>query len=783
MRKNRLAPALAEVFHLSRNNPMRFRLRPLSAFLALFPVFGFAQGIATDAQLTPVNVTETRAQLDPNLPNSTASKTARDLEQQNIFNPEDALQYLPSTTVRKRYFGDRNANLGGRSFGTLEPGRALVYLDGYLISSFLGRFDAPRWNMVNNESIERVDMLYGPYSAIYPGNSIGTTAVITERKPKGFEFSAGIKYNHQSFDEYGTHDSYEGTMSSARLASRLDSGLWYVLGLQHQDVTGQPMGYATALRGASGQFVAPAGTAVSGILYDKDPNGTDRAIFAANSIDHTVQDAVNMRLGYAISATQEVEGRVSTWRSKSMVTAQTYLRDAGGNLVWSGKVNDGTNGFDLDKITSAFAPSLRDEDHRQLGLTWKTKHAKGWNASVVMTDYSILSDANRQASNVQPVANLGGAGTVTHRDGTGWNTFEVQSTYTPSKGDWGDGRHALTFGLHRNNYRLQNIVNNASDWRTTETTLSQSYLGRTTITALYGQDAWQLAPDWLLTAGLRQEQFRSYDGSQNFDGLAPVTYQERTLSGSSPKLSLAWVARDDLLLKLSAGKGVRFPNVDELFNGTKSGSSVIVSDPNLRPERSTSVELSAETYLDRHTLRASLFRDDVADSILRQSDATVTPTQTRVSNVDRVVTNGLELAWQSHDVGIKGLDLGGNATWADARVAENAALPASVGMNWPRIPKQRYALQASYRPDAQWLFSAAWRWHGRMYNTQLNTDINPDVYGGTSSVNQLDVHAAWHFAQEWTWGVGINNLTNSQAWQAHSLPQRSIQTELRYSMK
>ena len=230
---------------------------------------------------------------------------------------------------------------------------------------------------------------------------------------------------------------------------------------------------------------------------------------------------------------------------------------------------------------------------------------------------------------------------------------------------------------------------------------AQNYFGKTSITAVYAQDAWQLHPDLTLTSGWRQEQFDSFDGSQFFTGVAPVTYAARSLSGGSPKLSLAWAARDDLLLKASAGKGVRFPNVDELFNGSKTGTSVTVNDPNLRPERSTSFELSAEVFRDKHTLRASLFRDDVADTILRQSDATVTPSVTRVSNVDRVVTNGIELAWQSRDVGIKGLDVSGNATWADARVAENAALPASVGKNWLRIPKQRYTLQTAYRPNEQ----------------------------------------------------------------------------------
>ena len=116
-------------------------------------------------------------------------------------------------------------------------------------------------------------------------------------------------------------------------------------------------------------------------------------------------------------------------------------------------------------------------------------------------------------------------------------------------------------------------------------------------------------------------------------------------------------------------------------------------------------------------------------------------------------------------------------------VKANAANPAQVGKQWLRIPKQRYAVQASYRPNAQWLLGAAWRWSGRSYNTELNIDSNPDTYGGVSRVNQLDLKAVWKFAPHWEWALGVNNVTNQQSWQAHTLPQRSVQTELRYSMK
>lgn len=745
-----------------------------------------AQGVATDTQLKAVVITGSgmRSPLDPNLPNSTASRTAEQLQAQNLFNPEDALEHLPSLTVRKRFFGDRNANLAGRSYGTLQPGRSLVYLDGYLISNFLGRFDAPRWNMVNNEAIERVDALYGPFSAIYPGNSIGTTVVLGERKPKGFEASASIKFNSQPFSEYATNEAYLSSMSSARVASRLVNGLWYAVAVQHQDSQGHPMGYANSVQ-TNGSYPAVSGatTVVTGVRYDVNSLGQPRALFGATSTDHTVQDTLNLRLGYDISAMSEIEGRASLWRNDSTVTNETWLRDAAGKPVWSGKVSDGLNKFNI--AASALAPSSMNESHRQLGLTWKTKHANGWNASVVATDYEIISDPNRVAANPAPVADLGGAGTVTRRDGTGWNTFEVQAAYTPTAGDWGGGKHALLIGLHRNQYTLSNVVNNAGDWRNSETTLNQNYQGKTAITAVYAQDAWRINPALTLTGGLRHEQFRALDGSQYFAGTPPVqsAYPERTLRASSPKLSLAWVAMDDLVLKASAGKGVRFPNVDELFNGTKTGTSITFSDPDLKPEVSTALELSAEKTWDQHSLRLSYFRDDSTDTILRQTDSTVTPSVSRVSNVDRVLTDGIEAVWQANNLGLKGLDLEANATWANAVVKENTRNPATVGKAWLRIPRIRASLQASYRGVANWLFAAGWRRQSASFSNELNLDTNHNVYGGMSSVNKLDLRASWRFAKGWDWAVGVDNLLNTRSWQAHTLPQRSLHTSLSYSLK
>ena len=87
-----------------------------------------AQGVASEQQLQAVTVTGTalRSPLDPNLPSTTASKTAEQLKrEQNLFNPEDALQYMHRTPPSANATcGDRNALIAGRSFGTLTGPRA-----------------------------------------------------------------------------------------------------------------------------------------------------------------------------------------------------------------------------------------------------------------------------------------------------------------------------------------------------------------------------------------------------------------------------------------------------------------------------------------------------------------------------------------------------------------------------------------------------------------------------------------------------------------------------------
>src|SRR3982751_1516421 len=136
-------------------------------------------------------------------PNTKESVTAAKLrETVNVRNTEDALRYFPSLLVRKRHIGDTQAPLATRTSGVGASARSLIYADGVLLSALIGNnnsFASPRWGMVAPEEIERVDVLYGPFSAEYPGNSIGAVVNITTRMPDRLEASATTAVNVQSF--------------------------------------------------------------------------------------------------------------------------------------------------------------------------------------------------------------------------------------------------------------------------------------------------------------------------------------------------------------------------------------------------------------------------------------------------------------------------------------------------------------------------------------------------------------------------------------------------------
>ena len=155
--------------------------------------------------------------LPTHIPTTMEGVSRADITQKiNATDSEDALKYLPSLLVRKRYAGDYNhAVLSSRASGTGNSARSAVYADGILLSNYLGNGASytPRWGLVTPEEIERVDVLYGPFSAAYPGNSVGAVVDFVTRTPTRFEAHGKVTGFTQSFKLYGTESRYSGSLA------------------------------------------------------------------------------------------------------------------------------------------------------------------------------------------------------------------------------------------------------------------------------------------------------------------------------------------------------------------------------------------------------------------------------------------------------------------------------------------------------------------------------------------------------------------------------------------
>ncbi len=713
-----------------------------------------------------------------NITTSTEAATKALIESTNVINTEDAVKYLPSVQVRKRYIGDRNAILSSRNAGTIDSARSLVYADNVLVSMLLGNSwsYAPRWWFVSPQEIERVDVSYGAHSAAYSGNAAGVVMVMKSRMPEKFEAYADAQAFSQSFKLYGTDETYNGGRAGAFLGNRNDDLRW-TLSAGHLDNTGHPMSFRTAARSAT----APgAATVVTGHHWDKDATGADRVVMGATSIDHNIQDNAKIKLAYDFSTGSRLTYTLGYWQSDSDVSVQSYLRDAAGNPVYSGNVN--IDGFRYTLPATALQPSKRLEEHWMNSLTWRydKKQESDWAFEAALTKYEFGKDTTRRPTVALPAAAAGGAGEVLLLDGTGWHTADMRADWRPARGSLG---HDVAFGYHYDQHNLNDRTYTNANWLAgAATTVKAGSTGKTETQGFYVQDAIQMGQDMKLTLGMRYEQWRAFNGTLTNAVPTTVAYPERKENFTSPKLSLAWVATDEWLLRGSLSRAARFPTVTELFQGTITGTSITNNDPNLKAEKILAGELAAERELGEGNLRISLFQDDVSDYLTRQTNTTVVPTVTNIQNIDKVRIRGVETSMQRRNAFMKGLDLTGSVTFADSEILANANNPASVGKRMIRIPDWRATLAATWHASEAADFTLAGRYSGRQYNLLDNTDVNSDVYGGVSQFFVMDAKFNYKLDKRFSMSVGVDNLNNEKYYAAHPYTQRTWIAQIKGSL-
>ena len=205
---------------------------------------------ADDASDDILVTAQRQKQTIENAPNATASVDADTIARTtNAMNVEDTVKYLPSLIVRKRHIGDTQAPLATRTSGLGASARSLIYADGALLSALIGNNNtsaSPRWSLVSPQEIARIDVLYGPFSAAYPGNSIGAVVNITTRLPDKLEATRDRRHQRPDLRPVRHAATRCRPIRSARRSATGSARSRCSPAYDHVDSRGQPLGYVTA---------------------------------------------------------------------------------------------------------------------------------------------------------------------------------------------------------------------------------------------------------------------------------------------------------------------------------------------------------------------------------------------------------------------------------------------------------------------------------------------------------------------------------------------------------
>jgi iron complex outermembrane receptor protein len=507
---------------------------------------------------------------------------------------------------------------------------------------------------VTPEEIERVDVMYGPFSAAYPGNSVGAVVDYVTRMPTRFEAHAKVGYVPCSRSGCTAPTTTLPRLAGQRVAGQ-PAGDWsWWLNVNRTDSEGQPLTFATRLvssgharrrRRAGDRRRAEATTPTS--------PGT---CWAAAPVPHA-QDHLKAKLAYDFTPRARGlhaggGGRTRRPGSRRATCATRPGAVSSGPIAIGGSTFAALNGADLPLTASASRTSCtgcRSRAARRACSTGRRRQPLRLRAATQAAErrgnpLPGVRDRRRRHAGRRQRHRLEHAGAARH----------LAAPAGPK------GAHIVDFGVQQDRYKLAYRTSSiAGNYLADPAGALASDVGGARSCAACGRRTpGRFAPRWKTVLGARVERWRRARASppSRRDAAVDTAWPARTETHLSPKAAVSWQWRPDTVLKASLGRAVRFPTVAELYGATATANAQFINDPpaagallDRRAERRArpGQRPAAVDVLPRGHPRRALHAEPAQPG---QSRRQRQPGAERRAHRDP----GLETAWSGSDVGCAG---------------------------------------------------------------------------------------------------------------------------------
>lgn len=582
------------------------RMSQVAALVALVCGGGvsFAQTTTEDASpaqgsLKAMVVSASRAEQDTDdVPTTITTVTSDDLNKKAAADLREALDDEVGVSVRAvnhrvaTASGTSRAGQEGVNIRGLEGNQVRMQIDGVsLPSSFsFGQLSTGRGEYVDVEGYKQIEILRGAASTQYGSDGLSGSVSFVTKDPEDY-------LKNGKTEQFSLKASYSSADKGWQLAP------------------------SYAFKGEEWQGLILASMRRSQETQTMGNDSTSSASRTAADPQSNRSDYVLAKLGKKISADHAIKLTVES-------------------------INKETNTDDLSQLTTAISSDVsRETVKRTLAKVDYTYTPQ--NTWVDVLNWSLYAQTSEAVTASWQTRT---SGSYSARSRIPWYDDDSVGSSVQLESNWGDETtHRLIYGADVRFSKQSMLANRTGDYSTPDKYFPDT---RSDSLGAFVQDEIKLGAV-SITPGLRYDWYTISPKTNSTDSSA-VTYKDLSDSALSPKLGVVWALRDDLSLYGQYSRGFRAPAAYQVNGGYVGGSGSFsykyIGNPDLKSEKSDSVEFGVRGNSQRYKYSTAVFYGDYSDFLYQQQSGS-SPTIYQYVNLDKVKIYGFEYrgAWKFND--------------------------------------------------------------------------------------------------------------------------------------
>ena len=496
-------------------------------------------------------------------------------------NLSESLAQVPGIQVQNRQNYAQDLQISMRGFGARSAfgvRGVRLYVDDIPATMPDGQGQTSNIDLT---SIDHIEVLTGPLSAIYGNSSGGTIQAFTQEGENPPSVTAQIAAGSNNIRRYGLQ-AQGGGNGAAVPAYVLSQSRFSTDGYRDHSETTKNLTNAK-------------------LVWDLDEDSRLKLII--NSVDLKAQDPLGLTREDWQNNPKGVDGRALEYNTRKTV------RQTQGGVVYERQLDD------QQAVRAMLYYGQRDTVQYQSIPVFVQQKSKGQAGGVIDLGRNYYGTDLRWTAK-----NLMGSQPTTFIAGLAYDTLdEDRKGYENFIGTGANQLLGVQGNLRRNE---TNTIWNLDP---------------------YLQASWQFLPDWKVDAGLRYSNIRfdsddHYIGTDNPDDSGAAKYSKLL-----PSLALGWQAQDNLNLYASYSRGFETPTFNEIsYRPDSNGIAQTGLNFELKPSVNNTYELGAKTQVANGLLTAAVFQTTTQDEIVTAQNSNG---RSSFKNAGRTKRHGFESSW------------------------------------------------------------------------------------------------------------------------------------------